>query len=228
MTVLEYDGLNNLIKQILPDPDGSATAYASPVLEFKYDAAGNLLESTDAKQNTTTFDYDELGRPKSQTQPAPDGVSTAATTQFAYDRVGNLISTTDPLQRITTVQYDALNRPVLTTQPDPDGVGTNNPLPAPTTANSYDLVGNLLVSTDHLARSSSFQYDDLYRQTSVTLPDPDGNGPLPAPVSTQTFDLIGNLQTQTDALGRTTTYGYDNLNRQPQSTNQPDSARPRW
>jgi YD repeat-containing protein len=52
------------------------------VTAFPYDAAGNQTSVMDARQNTTTYDYDELNRRTKATYPDSDFETTA------YDALG--------------------------------------------------------------------------------------------------------------------------------------------
>ncbi|EGU56402.1 hypothetical protein VINI7043_21071 [Vibrio nigripulchritudo ATCC 27043] len=73
VTHVEYDNLGYRSK--LDDPDLGVWAY-------KYNAAGELLEKTDANSVTTTYRYDSLGRKVYQ----KDGSNAAST--WVYDRRG--------------------------------------------------------------------------------------------------------------------------------------------
>ncbi len=56
-----YDDRGRVIEQRQADPDGSGSKVA-PVTTHKYDAAGNVTETTDPLQNTTKYKYDSLNR----------------------------------------------------------------------------------------------------------------------------------------------------------------------
>jgi RHS repeat-associated protein len=84
---------------------------------------------------------------------------------------------------------------------------------------SYDKNGNLLAATDTLGRTTDFAYDELNRQTSVKLPDPDGAGSLGRRETRSSYDGYGNLIQSVDTRGtpnyddRTDTFAYDKRNR---------------
>ncbi|MCG8450021.1 MAG: DUF6531 domain-containing protein, partial [Pirellulales bacterium] len=56
-----YDKRGRQKKVRTPDPDGNGPQLAAES-EFKYDAAGNLIEQIDPRGYKTTFEYDELNR----------------------------------------------------------------------------------------------------------------------------------------------------------------------
>ncbi len=95
--------------------------------------------------------------------------------------------------------------------PDPDGTGT---LAAPRTDSTYDLVGNLVTTQDHLGRITTYAYDRLDRQIRITSPDPDGTGALLAPVTQFSYDAVGNKIALIDPRGNQTAWTYDIWNRQ--------------
>jgi hypothetical protein len=45
---------NRIVRVTLPDPNGAGPLF-SPVLAFRYDADGNLVQSTDPDGNVTRF-----------------------------------------------------------------------------------------------------------------------------------------------------------------------------
>ena len=89
--------------------DAASTAY-------EYNAAGQLVATTDALGVETRYEYDDLGRQVKVTQNYVDGVYDSQHTDedvintYEYDAAGQLISTTDPLGRVTAYTYDALGR----------------------------------------------------------------------------------------------------------------------
>jgi RHS repeat-associated protein len=79
-TTMRYDTLGRKIA--ISDPDmgrcGDLTTltpaaaypwYPAPCWNYQYDAVGNLLRQTDAKNQTVTFSYDKLNRIKTKTDP---------------------------------------------------------------------------------------------------------------------------------------------------------------
>ncbi|MFU6379266.1 RHS repeat protein, partial [Metapseudomonas otitidis] len=75
-TRYEYDGLGNLTKLISPDT-GTTT--------FQHDAAGNVIQKTDARGVVTTYRYDALNRLTARQYPA----TPALNVQYHYDMTAN-------------------------------------------------------------------------------------------------------------------------------------------
>jgi RHS repeat-associated protein len=108
------------------------------ILQFTYNAAGDLLTLTDGKNQTTTWHYDGYGRETNKLDQTgteilryaydPDNRLTnrwsaaKLNTAYSYDNLGNLTLITYPVTHSVALTYDALNR--LTKMVD--GVGTNN------------------------------------------------------------------------------------------------------
>ena len=213
------DALNRVIKvSIRPErdiPDGQ-TPTVETVTYNRYDLLGNVVMTIDALSRDTTFEYDRLNRLVAQTDPAPVNGSIRPVTRFLYDNSGNMEATIDTLGRITSSTFDALGRRLSSTSPDPDGL--QGPLPAPSTSFEYDLIGNLLSTTDHLGRQTVSVYDVRNRVIGVTQPDADLYDNLAAATVSTVYDVVGNRIQETDALGNVTDYQYDALNRLIQTT----------
>jgi len=189
---------------------------------------------TDELGNVTSYEYDNLGRRIKVTLPDPDGAgsATAPETTYSYDAAGQLLSVTDPLNRTTTYTYDDMGRQKTVTLADPDGAAPAGPLDAPVTTYVYNANGQLASVTDAESQTVSYTYntaglmatmtdprgtttytyDALGRQISITEPDPDGAGPLAAPSTSYTYDYEGDMVSMT-TLDGTTSYEYDDLGR---------------
>ncbi len=207
-----YDDLYRLVRIIEPDPDGVAEPELSPTRTMKYDAAHQLVSTSDPLNRTTTYQYDGLGRVVRKTFPDPDGIGPDMSPEltYAYDLMNNQLSATDALGNATAYAYDNLYRLVKTTESDPDGAG---PQSSPETNYFYDIASQLLSTSDPLNRTTVYEYDNLGRLISVGFPDPDGAGPDRSPVTTHVYDLMNNELSVTDALGNLTQFEYDNLYR---------------
>ncbi|GAB6167539.1 hypothetical protein JCM19992_35390 [Thermostilla marina] len=111
-TEYQYDALGRLIRKILPDPDGEEGPLTSPVYQYTYDAAGNLVAETDPLGNVTQYEYDSRGRVVRTIQPDPDGpgpLASPVTRQF-YDAAGRTSHVIDPLGHVTEYAYDNADR----------------------------------------------------------------------------------------------------------------------
>lgn len=191
-----YDVMNRLLRTVEPDPDG-LDPLTSPVTEFEYDPAGNLIKTTDARGNVTENVYDEIDRLIRRIDSDPDGLGgpmDAPVTEFDYDEEGNLITVVDPLGHTTQHEYDARNRRIRTI--DPDGGVTEF---------RYDLDNNLTAVIDPVGNRTSFNYDQ--RNRLLREVDPLGEE------TRYVYDPVDNLVQKTDRNGRITRYSYDDLNR---------------
>ncbi|MHB0961459.1 MAG: RHS repeat-associated core domain-containing protein [Pirellulaceae bacterium] len=186
-TEFEYDAMNRLTRVTEPDPDGPGPLGA-PVTQFAYDARGNLLSTTDARNHTTQNQYDARDR---LIKVLDQGNHE---THFQYDPVGNLTAVVDPLGHRTVNRYDARNRLVETI--DPDGGSTRF---------RYDADDNLVSVTDPVNNTTVFTYDARNRLIAET--DPLGQSMFYG------YDVANNLVEKTDRNGRQTTLAYDDLDR---------------
>ena len=144
------------------------------VSQRTYDFAGNVLTSTDALENTTTYTYDTMNRLETQTD-ARGGVIT-----YAYDNMGNLTSITDERNHVTTFEYDGMDRLVKVTDP---GLFSKE--------FDYDANGNMIEKTDKNGNIITSQYDVLNRLESKIFPDGSNYA--------FTYDPNNNLLTATDS-----------------------------
>ena len=177
---------------------------------YTYDLNGNLLTSTDALGNTTTYTYDPTFN---QVASITDALNN--TSNFAYDTSGNLISVTDQNRNKSTFAYNANG--LLLSATDPVGNKTSisydqygNPVSVTdalgnVSTSTFDLASRLVKATDPQGRFSQATYDGLNRVISAT----DGSG-----YTTQFgYDPVGNLLKLTDPRGNATAFVYDALSR---------------
>ncbi len=118
-----------------------------------YDARGDLLQVTDAKQQVYVFNRDALGRVISQTRAD-------ATMSFEYDANGNRTRRTDYIGRLTKYTYDKLNRLEKTEY------GEDGDLQLPVTY-TYDEISQLKTATNENG-TVSFNYDNRNRLLNTT------------------------------------------------------------
>jgi YD repeat-containing protein len=181
-----------------------------------YDGLGDVLSTTDGMGDTTTYQYDALGRQISSSQQVQ---GQTRTTQTSYDAFGRVLSTTDALGHTTTYSYNLATHTTTVTTPDgvtmttvkdaygdtvsiTDGAGN-------TTSYTYDADGNLLSTTDALGNVSTDQYDADGNLIKTTNADGD--------VVTYSYDADGRVLSQTvdpNGLDRVTTYTYDGEGRE--------------
>ena len=175
-----------------------------PHLSWEYDGVGNVVATTDARQNRTATLYDWANRPYQVPVPLvpaiqPDGSSAwvAPVTGTTYDADGHVLTLTDTNGHQTVNTYDTLNRLGTTTRATdagPDQV-----------VYGYDAVGNRISVRDGNLHTTGFGYDGQGR--NVTLTDAAGNG------TTTLYDEL-NKVSRLDANHQLTKYdGYDQRNR---------------
>jgi YD repeat-containing protein len=168
---------------------------------------GMLASVVDPLGNTTTFDYDAVGRRTSMVDP--NGNASGAT----------------PSQHTWEYVYDNESRLRYAKAPAPSVSGSQL-----VTESQYDGVGNLLVLIDANGQVTRYLYDDRDSLSEVwESPSAWTNlasTPSPKYVTAYTYDLNGNLTRVTRASGdstyeQATGYVYDGLNRVPTETQCP-------
>lgn len=146
------------------------------MLQWSYDADGNVVSFTDANGHTYQYQYGNRNELLKEIDPSPDGVAPSPTTSFQFNAALEQTQVTDPMGRITQRQFNpdgwltATIAPNLTT----GGVGDAST----TTTDTYDLDGNLISETTPTPTggtgpaTTTWQLDDLNRVTLVTQPVP--------------------------------------------------------
>ena len=191
-----------------------------------------MTRLTDARSNSTRFEYDLVSRLLRETDPLGKVVA------HTYDSVGNPATHTTANGAVVTYAHDLLRR--LTSKSYPDGTGETYSYDAAGRLLSatgkdlgygygYDNAGRMISITDsrgyHLTydydvsgnrtgmtlqpgtpdqRRISYGYDSANRTTSITS----GAGTF-----TYDYDLLGRRSSSSYPHGVTATYQYDNLNR---------------
>ncbi len=193
-----YDRLGRAVTATAPAytaPGSSQTV--APTVTNKYDALGNVTETTDPLGRVTKFEYDRQNRLTVKDVPVGTG-DERAQWKYTYTRTGELLSVTDPTGARAETTYDDLDRPVTTTQIE------RKPVPgAFTTRNEYDDAGNVLKQTSPSGAVSQYTYDGLSQLTR--LQEPSGA------VTQLGYDASGREVRHTDGMGRTSAKIYDQL-----------------
>jgi RHS repeat-associated protein len=216
VTKTEYDRLGRTIKTTLPDPTTGSITGSSPIYQTTYNGVGNVLMTTDALGNFTSYGYNYLHQRTSTTQADPDGGGslTAPVSSATYSIGGDLLTTTDPEGRVTTYEYDLLGRQFQVTMPDPDGSGG---VDAARMTYTFDTLGGVLTTTDRLSYVTSSAYDGFHRLATSTNANSEA--------TTFTYDANGNRLSLTDPNGNETSWVYDALNRVTSETNELNKTR---
>jgi YD repeat-containing protein len=173
----------------------TVTDPAGRVVDYDYDAAGNLESVTDLAGHRWRYAYDSGHRLTDLFDPRQDGASNPKSVHNVYDSQGRVVSQTDALGRSTVFDYDygGLGRTRVT---DPRG---NKVLDV------YDngvRVSTTIGFESAEAATWRFVYDpNTVRLVSVIDPDMHATG-------VSVFDAAGRVVSSTDRAGRRTTYGY--------------------
>jgi YD repeat-containing protein len=214
-TIYEYDSQNHLIKQIEPKVDvtdqyGNTTTTSTPTKRWSYDLNGNLTGVVDENNYVTTNAYNAAGELISTTD------AMGATTYYAYDGLGNQVAkqtlVDDSNQQftwhITWQSFDALGQVTAEGDftPSLDGVTR-----VKNTQQSYllDENGNRRQVTDALNETSYYSYDSQGRLLSSQTPRQNYYNVS----DVFTYDINGNKIGETDANGNTQTWNYDYYSR---------------
>jgi len=205
---------------------------------YTYNSQHEVLTSTDASGQTTTYSYNPSGQPLTVTTPARAGITenrtttfsydtndylqgvtgpaTGATSAYTYDGYGRVRAITDPDNYTLTYDYDALDRITKVTYPD----GTYQQ----TIYNRLDAEQR----RDRLGRWTHTFYDALRRPVAIRDPlgqtttlqwcscgslekaiDPNGNG------TSWERDAQGRITRAIRADGTDTTFTYENTTSRP-------------
>src|SRR2546430_2389918 len=151
---------------------------------YGYDEMGNLLSVTNALNQLTRHDYDNLNRLKKTTYP--DATRYA---QYTYDGVGNLQTRRDRAGQVTTYNYDNRYRlasiDYSSTTPNPDVTYaydlndnptlmiTNPSAPMTTVTDAYDGLNRVVTETTTVGGTQypvDYSYDLTGRVTRLTYP----------------------------------------------------------
>src|SRR6266498_2652979 len=195
-------GANELVRQLTynsqhepltdTDADGQATIYT-------YDAYGQILTRTNAKNETTTFAYGGSvpnAYLASITSPPFNGVS--AVTTFTYESANRVQTVTDSDGYTVTTDYDNLDRPIQITYPD----GTNQQFEySQDFGQGLTAILDLTKSKDRRGLWTTRHYNANRQMDSIT--DPQNR-------TTQFgWCSCGSLSSITDAKNQITTFNRD-------------------
>jgi RHS repeat-associated protein len=203
-----------------------------------YNAADELLTSTDGNGHTTKYTY-ESGNRTSMVDPDGDE------TKWTYDSTHDIHTTTTPDGETTTTERNSDGDPETVSRPAPgsatevtkyaydahgDETSTENPLKQ-VWKYEYDSAGDRTAEIDPEGDKRTWAYNEDSQETSMVSPrghvvgateaayttttERDAQGrPIKviAPLKHETtykYDGDGNIERETDPEGHTTTYTYD-------------------
>ena len=216
ITITEYDGGGNIVKQI--DPNGRIRKWKRDkrgLVEqeiiikdsgeelinkiYAYDDNGNIDLETDARGIKTKYYYDEENRLIKQTEAIL--TVNQRTKKMIRDNNGNPTDITDYLGHTTHITYNGLNLP--TSKCDP------KPFEEQCDYITYYKTGKTYKTTNKLGLITTYEYDLLNRETKITEQLSDS---LSYSI-TKTYDKVGNITLETNKRGIATEYKYDSLYR---------------
>jgi len=148
---------------------------------YRYDANGNLITTTDANTYTTNFAFDPLDRLSAEINPLGNAWN------YSYDHEQNLIKRTDANGGETKYGYS------------PDNILAEVAYPSHTVKYNYSETNFPLTMQDNLG-TTTWQYDDLDRLTNQL-------DPLNRALAYD-YDLVGNLAKIKYPDGRGMTHQY--------------------
>ncbi|RSY78556.1 LysM peptidoglycan-binding domain-containing protein [Sphingomonas koreensis] len=189
-TYYNYDNLNRLTSSY---KDAGRTGYwnglafvtqTGPAFTYyEYDAAGNVIKTTDPNGATTFSYYDKLGRKTHEVDREN------FLTKWEYDAEGNVL---------TERRYAIQGSTPTTAAPPVIGETASDRV----TLFSYDKLGRRLTETRHGVEAWSIDTG------TGTLTADNRNATI-----TYTYNALGQVLTKTEANGDVTTYTYDNAGR---------------
>lgn len=185
-TVFEYDGLQRVIKETLPEGNSTvwtydannniltATAIAKSgsglsdiVNTFTYNSTWNKVATAkDGLNRTTTYTYDGTKGYLTKIEKPAVGGSTP-TINMTYNSRGQLLTHTDETGIVTKFNYDSTTEK-LTSFVEDEGTGRLNL----TTSYGHDSKGDITSVTDARGNQTTFEYDVLRQLKKQTDPSP--------------------------------------------------------
>ena len=239
-----YDSLSRLICASNPETSSAACPkiasanYTAGTTGYSYDANGNLVTKTDARNVAVSFVYDGLNRVLTKKAPAVSGTP-AINDGFTYDTansiaakggVGHLVSTSSASGASEQYAYDLMGRMISKAAYLPSSSSTVRTVSA-----VYDLAGNATTFTYPDGRTTSQSFDGAGRMISASYQSWNGtsiNQPyltVNAPYFTETngYDPASHLINATFGNGVQFGAAYDNRERLNKLGYGPSTA-PAW
>ena len=181
-----YDQAGNQVGTAAYSPGGTAQTWQAAT----YNADGDVLSQTDARNHTTTYGYDATGMLTSETQPTSSTES--ITVSYGYDADGNQTEYTPgnanagtngltPTTDSTYTTYNTWDLPESTIEP---ATSTYDTAATSTTTVAYDQDGNAIEQDSPGGVVLLATYNHLGELTSQYA---DGSSPEATATATRTF-----------------------------------------
>jgi YD repeat-containing protein len=170
VTITAYDRRNQAVSVREPLRDLGGGVTTTIVHGKTYNAFGEVSSETDARNDTTTYTYNVIGKLTSKVMPQVSvtsengAISTINPTEYYYyDLSGRLVGTRDANGNLTT-------RTLLAGS----GYGGTDPLvlqefhaDGGVVTNSYDVFGDLRHAVNEIGKATDYVYDKMDRVTQV-------------------------------------------------------------
>ncbi len=210
-----YDATGNRTRETISG-NGSTR-----VTDYTYNQRGQLTSATGPGGDTSTFDYDELGRQVRETGPpvaaeSQGGPASDVTPEelTGYNGFGEQTAVRDALLNVHTFRHDKLGRVVGTSAPSYLPPGGPAPI-IPSTSMRYDRIGNVVEAIDEKGSATRYTYDRLGR---VVTRDEPGRTNHDRARWNYTYTRTGEVLSVTDPHGGQVRSTYDDLDRQVSTT----------
>lgn len=209
-TYYTYDGWQRL--QTVTDPRGHTVTYTynshhqvtkisqtvgGQLIEVNNsysDYNGNLLSTTDADGNTTSYSYDAFDRLQTTTLPG------GATISVTYSAAGDPVTVTNALGHATTMTYTKCREPLSTSTQATTVDGAAQVI---STSRIYDADHNVQTETDARGHTVTHTYSPTAQHLTATL-----QGET-VPIITSTYNSRDLLEKTTNAVGAQSSIFYD-------------------
>ncbi len=169
-----------------------------------YNGFGEVTSSTNAKGDTTWFEYDVLGRPWRVTRPGSEGVFTTVYDGAIGNAKGKPWKTTSPNGYFQEIAYDNYGR-VTNTRKTQFGETFLS-------SSTYDALGRVYSETNAGGLTVIHRYDTTYGDATSLEIGPGSIGAGKVLWAAGTYDSQGHALTQTLAQGVTTSASYKPTN----------------
>ncbi len=197
-TRFTYDVMGRLVR--------SEEQFGSTILAttFQYNDLGQKVASTDPQGNTTSYEYDALGRMTKITLPSvadEEGRLVVSSQSFAYHNMGLEVVNTDEFGRVTTRIMNSRGQPLKETFADNT-----------TKSYRYDASGNLITEVATNGLVTNYRYD--YQNRIIEVVQQLGSFHS---IKTMRYDA-NNLLEEVSPTGEKINYEYDFAGRKIAST----------
>ncbi len=222
ITYLKYDGLNRVSEKWIPfEEEGGTQKYT--YTWYVYDKSGNIKEEKTGKNKVNknevpesfiTVHYDHYNNGKVKAVYDDEG----RRKEYTYDEDGNIIKevvyTSETEKNIIEYRNNPLGKPREKIQYVEGRDIHGNPINDSEkveliTKFTYDKNGNMKTVTTPDGITTTYTYDNLDNQTSISHPGLNEYGEKVTISTENTYNWEGNILTNKDANGNITRYTYN-------------------